>query len=105
MVELGKMLEQVHVPARHGRAVEMKKGQKIKVIESEGVAKLTFRFDDSMLALDDPVLFERDGRPFHECSIDRTIATIARTMAERGDPIGMFSAEVTLEIPPKKTSQ
>lgn len=95
----------VEDPKARSRVVVEIDGQKIKVIESEGVAKLTFRFDDSMLALDDPVLFERDGRPFHECSIDRTIATIARTMAERGDPIGMFSAEVTLEIPPKKTSQ
>ena len=92
-------------PKARSRVVVEIDGQKIKVIESEGVAKLTFRFDDSMLALDDPVLFERDGRPFHECSIDRTIATIARTMKDRGDPIGMFSAEVSVEIPQKKDSE
>ena len=95
----------VEDPKAKSRVVVEIDGQKIKLIESEGVAKLTFRFDDSMLDLDEPVSFERAGHPLHECSIDRTIATIVRTMTERGDPIGMFSAEVTLEIPPKKTSQ
>jgi len=63
------------------------------------------RFDDSMLNLDESVWIEKDGRPIYECILERNISTIARTMRERGDPIGMFSAEVSVEIPQKKDSE
>ena len=36
MVKLGKMLAQVTIPARHGHALKMNQGQKIKVIDLEG---------------------------------------------------------------------
>ena len=36
MTELGKMVKQVTVPARHGRAVRMAGGQKLRVIDPEG---------------------------------------------------------------------
>ena len=80
-------------------------GQKVIILEAEGVTKLAMRFDDSMLNLDESVWFEKDGRPIYECILERNISTIARTMQERGDPIGMFSAEVSVEIPQKKDSE
>jgi len=80
-------------------------GQKVNILEAEGVTKLTMRFDDSMLNLDESVWIEKDGRPIYECILERNIATISRTMRERGDPIGMFSAEVSVEIPQKKDSE
>ncbi|HIN79755.1 MAG TPA: polyhydroxyalkanoate depolymerase [Planctomycetes bacterium] len=92
-------------PKPRSRVVAEIDGQKVRILEAEGVTKLTILLDDSMLNLDEPVFFEKDGRPLYECSIDRTIATIARTMKDRGDPIGMFSAEVTVEIPEKENSE
>jgi predicted peptidase len=87
------------------RVVVEMDGQKVIILEAEGVTKLTMRFDDSMLNLDESVWFEKDGRPIYECILERNISTIARTMQERGDPIGMFSAEVSVEIPQKKDSE
>ena len=74
MVELGKMLEQVHVPARHGRAVEMKKGQKIKVIDVQGKQVCDF------FAL-------RAGDPAVYLSSVYTRSTIGRMRPRVGDPI------------------
>ncbi|MEO2149582.1 MAG: transglutaminase domain-containing protein, partial [bacterium] len=81
------------------RVVVEMNGQKVNILEAEGVTKLTMRFDDSMLNLDESVWIEKDGRPIYECIVERNISTIARTMRERGDPIGMFSAEVSVEFP------
>ena len=36
MVTLGSLVTTVHIPARHGRAVHVKKGQRIKVIDVQG---------------------------------------------------------------------
>jgi len=87
------------------RVVVEMDGQKVIILEAEGVTKLSMRFDDSMLNLDESVWFEKDGRPIYECILERNISIIARTMQERGDPIGMFSAEVSVEIPQKKDSE
>ncbi|HIG05140.1 MAG TPA: hypothetical protein EYQ08_05340 [Planctomycetes bacterium] len=87
------------------RVVVEMNGQKVNILEAEGVTKLTMRFDDSMLNLDESVWIEKDGRPIYECIVERNISTIARTMRERGDPIGMFSAEVSVEFPQKKDSE
>jgi len=51
------------------------------------------------------IIVEHGDRVLFEGSIDRTISTIARTMGERGDPIGIFHAEITVEFPSKETSQ
>ena len=36
MTSLGNLVKQVHVPARHGRGVQVKEGQRIKVIDVQG---------------------------------------------------------------------
>ncbi len=36
MAPLGRLVREVHVPARHGRGVQVKKGQRIKVIDVQG---------------------------------------------------------------------
>ncbi len=87
------------------RVVVEMDGQKVNILEAQGVTKLTMRFDDSMLNLEESVSIEKDGRPIYECILERNIATISRTMRERGDPIGMFSAEVSVEIPQQKDSE
>jgi hypothetical protein len=53
-----------------------------------------------MLDLDAPVVVAVEGAPRFSGQVPRTIATLARTLAERGDPRGIFSAEIVLEDPP-----
>ena len=96
---------QVSEAKPRSRVVVEMDGQKVTILEAEDVTKLTMRFDDSMLDLDESVWIEKDGLPIYECILERNISTIARTMQERGDPIGMFSAEVSVEIPQKKDSE
>ena len=50
-----------------------------------------------MLSLDEEVVVMRDGRAVHRARVPRTIATMARTLAERGDPAAIYSAEVIVE--------
>lgn len=92
-------------PKARSRVVAEIVGQKIRILEARGVTELSFRLDDSMLNLNNIVSVEKDGKPLYESVIPRTIATIARTMAQRGDPIGMFSAEVTVEIPVEENQE
>jgi hypothetical protein len=42
-----------------------------------------------------------DGATAFEGVVPRTLGTAARTLAERGDPHGIFLAEVRVKIPAK----
>ncbi len=92
-------------PVGRSRIVAEIDGQKINIVEAPAGTRLTLRLDDSMIDLDAPIIVEHGDRVLFEGSIDRTISTIARTMGERGDPVGIFHAEITVEFPSKETSQ
>jgi poly(3-hydroxybutyrate) depolymerase len=68
---------------------------------------LSIRLDDELANLDDPirVVFRRgpsaDPEVVFEGTVPRTIGTAARTLAERGDPRGVFTAEI--RIPDRAT--
>ena len=93
MVQLGQMITQVQVPARHGRAVEVKEGQKIKVIDPQGKQVCDF------FAL-------RAGDPAVYLSGIYTRSTIARMRPRVGDnlynnhraPIMFFEEDTTIGI-------
>ncbi|MGE0549478.1 MAG: alpha/beta hydrolase [Kofleriaceae bacterium] len=71
-------------------------GQQI-VIESSGIAQLTIRANDQMLDLDKPVVVLTDGTQ-RTANPVRTIATLAKTLGERGDPTSVFSTEWTIDV-------
>ena len=81
-------------PKRGARLVAERKGQ---VINVEGDASLRIRLDDEMIDLDEPVIVMRDGEEVFRGLSPRTIGTIARTLQERGDPRGIYSAEIVLD--------
>jgi poly(3-hydroxybutyrate) depolymerase len=66
-------------------------------IHLEGEGPLTVRLDDEMLALDSEVVAIRNGEEVHRGVVPRTIRTLARTLAERGDPRGIYSAQIVVE--------
>ncbi|MEC9476998.1 MAG: transglutaminase domain-containing protein [Planctomycetota bacterium] len=86
-------------PRSRGRIEVSREGQKIRILHCKDVDAVTIRLDDSMIDLDRSVQFEVNGDLVHSAIIPRTIATIAQTMSERGDPIGMFSAQQKIVIP------
>ncbi len=74
-------------------------GQTISLTASPGVRSVTVLLNDAMLDLDQPVTVEANGKPLFSGPLPRTPATLERTLASRGDPTAMFSAEVTVTLP------
>jgi len=85
---------------RKGRStlVASRTGQTIR-IESSPVKRLTVRLDDKMLDLDKPIRIESGKLTLHKGIVPRTLTALATTLGERGDPRGVFSAEVTVDWP------
>ena len=60
-------------------------------------AAVRIRLDDELFDLDRPVRVVRGGEELFTGTVPRTIATLDRTLSERGDPRGMFSSELTID--------
>lgn len=71
------------------------KGNVIAVTVSEGV-KATLRLDDRLVDLDAPVRVRVGDSAIFEGKVERTIGTLAKTLAEREDRELMFAGEVRL---------
>jgi hypothetical protein len=69
------------------------KGQEI-TIDTKDVPRLMVRISDQMMDLDKPITILAGSKKVFSGIVPRTIATIARTLDEYGDPIAVFSAEV-----------
>jgi poly(3-hydroxybutyrate) depolymerase len=75
-------------------------GQTVRLIKCDADA-LRVRLDDRLVNLDEPVRFEWAGGEASETArLSRTIAALARTLEERGDPELAFAAEWTWERSP-----
>jgi hypothetical protein len=73
-------------------------GQHIDV-QADGVEQLIIRFNDRMVDLDEDLTVTCGEKTLFAGRVDRSIATLARTLAERGDPASLFSGEVTVTLP------
>ena len=76
-------------------------GQTI-TIESGDAGRVTVRLDDEMVNLDEPVKIIANGEVVFEDKVARTAQTLLKTLHERGDPRGIFPAEVTVDVPEKQ---
>jgi hypothetical protein len=85
-------------PQGGSRVVVELKGQEIHVLECENTDRITFRLDDSMLDLDQPVKVKRGSSYFHIGKVPRKRSVLEETLTERGDPEGMFTAELTVDF-------
>ncbi len=70
-------------------------GDTIELSADSGPVRI--RLDDDLCNLDGPVRVTRDGRELYRGRPARTIATLHRTLEERGDPTGMFSSEIVID--------
>ncbi len=79
-------------------------GQQID-LASEGVERLRVRLADGLVDLDQPVKITAGERVLYEGTPPRTIALLAQTLAERGDPAAVFATEVEVTglAPPTKS--
>ncbi|MEX2185692.1 MAG: transglutaminase domain-containing protein [Pirellulales bacterium] len=85
-------------PANAGSRAEVRAtrdGQSIDV-EATGIQQIAVRLCDAMCNLDEPVTLTSGGKTLFSGRVERSIATLAKTLAERGDPTAVFSAEQTV---------
>ncbi len=88
-VEPGQARERTKIIA-HRRASRV-------TIESSDVDALTILLRDDMLDLDQPVSVTVGDKRVFKAKANRTIANLARTLADRGDPQAIFSACIKIE--------
>lgn len=68
-------------------------------VQARGVQRLLVRLNDSMLDLDQPVTVTSKGQRLFRGNVERTIAVLAKTLDEYGDPRSVYSGEVSIELP------
>ena len=85
-------------PKQGQRIVATRSGQTIDIVDAVGVSRLSVRLDDSMVDLDQPVTVRVAGKTVFRGIVPRSIEAIRRTLEERGDPRGIFTAEVEIEM-------
>ncbi|NQT87849.1 polyhydroxyalkanoate depolymerase, partial [bacterium] len=87
-------------PEERRKGVEVRaslKGQQIDV-QAGGISQLIIRVNDRMLNLDEDVTVSSQGKELYKGRIQRSIGTLAKTLAERGDPVSVFSGEVIVTL-------
>jgi hypothetical protein len=62
--------------------------------------KITVRLNDAMCDLDKPITVRAAGASVHTGILVRTIATLAGTLSQRGDPAAVFSAQIEVRLKP-----
>ena len=76
--------------------------QTIEITSAENVATVLVRLDDRMLDLDKPVSISFGGKVLHNGIAPRTIGTLIKTLANRGDPKLIFDSEISVSLPVSK---
>lgn len=77
--------------------VVARSGQSFAIEKSDPPA-LTIRLHDAMIDFEKPIRITSGERVVFEGKVKRTIATLAKTLAEYGDRSYVFSAEVTVTL-------
>jgi hypothetical protein len=75
-------------------------GQTITIVSASRAMELRVLLDDRMLDLDREITIQQSGRTLFAGRLDRSQATIERTLAERSDPRMVFVAEVMVTVAP-----
>ncbi len=82
--------------ARH-EVVAVRAGQRFDIERSDAPA-LTFLLSDAFVDLERPIEIWAGGKRVFQGRVPRTIETLERTLAARGDPRTMYSATVTVSV-------
>jgi len=87
--------------AKAGQQISASRDGQAVRIESSDVKELTVLWSDGMADLDQAVRVTLNDPPMtlHDGRVERTIAALAESLAERGDRQLMFSARTTVRIP------
>lgn len=87
---------------RHKAIVVAEIDKNVINISESDYSRLTIYLNDDMVDLNKPVVVNYKGKKVFKGKLPRTIANMARTLAERGDLRYMFPAMVEVELPKTK---
>ena len=68
-------------------------------VATEQATAIGAALNDDMLNLDEAVSLTSGGATLYAGPVSRTVAVMARTLHERGDPKGVFCGEVSVDLP------
>jgi len=77
-------------------------GQTVEISKAEKVKTVIVRFSDQMMDLDKTITITYQGQTVFEGKVNRLIKTQIQTLQGRGDPLLIFDAEVSINIPSKQ---
>lgn len=89
----------VDSPKARSRVVVEHAGQQFEITAAKDITQLTIRMDEDMVdfSYDVVVLFE--GKELFRGKLSPSLDMLRKTLKERGDRRGMWSAEVSVELP------
>jgi poly(3-hydroxybutyrate) depolymerase/transglutaminase-like putative cysteine protease len=89
----------VSQPKAGSRVVASRAGNTITIESWRDLDGLTVRLDDAMVNLDQPVVIRTPDAVLFQGPVSRSRKVMEATLAERGDPKGIYTAEVTVTLP------
>jgi poly(3-hydroxybutyrate) depolymerase len=89
----------VDEPKAGDRLVVERSGNTITIAAASRPLRLRIRLDDTMVDLDQEIVVRTAERELLRTKATRTLATIVRTLDERGDPRSIFTAEIAVDVP------
>ncbi|MBI1325774.1 alpha/beta hydrolase [bacterium] len=91
--------------ARAGQELAVaRSGQNFVVQKAQDVNAFRLILDDRSVDLDEPVRVMKDGKPLFEGRIDRTLAALVTSFAERPEPGQVGAARVSVAVVPAKAN-
>ena len=85
--------------AKGGQEIIAERASQTITLSAKNAHTVTVLLNDALLDLDQPVHIRSGATILFQDRLPRTIATLARTLAERGDTNLTFSAEATVTLP------
>ncbi len=88
-------------PKARSTVIASRDGQTIQ-IDSNDVDSVTVLVDDRMIDFDKPIVIRSGDTTAFEGTVERSVACIAETLAQRGDPHLCFAGKVTVDLAAKQ---
>jgi len=89
---------QVEEPKARSRVEVERAGQVFTIISATDIKQLTIRLDASMVSFEEEVIVQYQGKELFRGKVEASIDMLRKTLQERGDPHGMFSAEIRVTL-------
>jgi hypothetical protein len=88
----------VDSPKARSRVVVEHAGQQFEITAAKDITQLTIRMDDVMVDFSHDVVVLFEGKELFRGKLKPSLDMLRKTLKERGDRRGMWSAEISVEL-------